>query len=428
VTDCFVTTERRWRTHLATRSAEDGQVETRQPEKEAGVSESPENVGQALDTTPACVSPERHRIQEARAAVPAVLNVMQNERSEKPPPAPHKVVNAAKLARQLEEQGHRRDAAEWAIHELVQAGMLTAEGARVPIPNIWTGAEGIPRSTPRRYSSANFSGPFPFEKFVVRSTGALWQWFRILQDAQPSPIPQSIQTIADPLLRGSAIEVRQAALELRSVIYGWETWVLTAGRAIEALPDYGTGFDTPQAAISGMGEAIALKSRATVAVKALHGHECLPPSLRDQPLNDALSAFPSYPEGPISSERDKSFVEAVRQTMPLLRDIAGELTRFLNQLEFAPLSAIRSRATDPPEGKPREKEAKRRRGRPKGSNTAKRDLRLYRDWKAANAATGITKAEFLQERGLPESELSAIERGRKQADSKRKPGQNSLDK
>src|SRR4029077_17743033 len=60
-------------------------------------------------------------------------------------------------------------------------------------------------------------------------------------------------------------------------------------------------------------------------------------------------------------------------------------------------------------------------GRPRGSNSAAVDLKLYVDWKAANRATGITKREFLQERGLPMSQLAAIERGR--AQTKRRSGQ-----
>jgi hypothetical protein len=57
---------------------------------------------------------------------------------------------------------------------------------------------------------------------------------------------------------------------------------------------------------------------------------------------------------------------------------------------------------------------RRRRGRPPGSATAAIDHKLYHDWKAAHRATGIMKAEFLRERGLPESDLAAIERGRAQ--------------
>ena len=61
---------------------------------------------------------------------------------------------------------------------------------------------------------------------------------------------------------------------------------------------------------------------------------------------------------------------------------------------------------------------KRRRGRKPGSRTAAADTRLYRDWKAAHDTTGITKGEFIRERGLPDSALASIERGR--ANVKRK--------
>jgi hypothetical protein len=64
-----------------------------------------------------------------------------------------------------------------------------------------------------------------------------------------------------------------------------------------------------------------------------------------------------------------------------------------------------------------------KRGRPP-SKTRAEDGKLYLDWKAANRETGITKKEFLRGRGLPESDLAAIERGRKQAE-KRTAGKNS---
>jgi hypothetical protein len=64
---------------------------------------------------------------------------------------------------------------------------------------------------------------------------------------------------------------------------------------------------------------------------------------------------------------------------------------------------------------------RRRRGRPRGSATAASDLKRYQDWKDANSATGITKKEFVRERGLSEKDdLDAIERGR--ALAKRKSG------
>lgn len=60
-----------------------------------------------------------------------------------------------------------------------------------------------------------------------------------------------------------------------------------------------------------------------------------------------------------------------------------------------------------------------KRGRPPGSPTAEDDRKLYLDWQAAHRATRITKAEFLRERGLPESRRHAIERGRAQEKRKR---------
>jgi hypothetical protein len=53
---------------------------------------------------------------------------------------------------------------------------------------------------------------------------------------------------------------------------------------------------------------------------------------------------------------------------------------------------------------------KRRRGRP--SSTKGQALKLYRDWKAAHQKTGISKPEFLRGRGLPETDLLTLERGR----------------
>jgi hypothetical protein len=68
------------------------------------------------------------------------------------------------------------------------------------------------------------------------------------------------------------------------------------------------------------------------------------------------------------------------------------------------------------------KSAKPRRGRPAGSKTQELDSKLYLDWQAAQRENGITKAQFLHERGLPDSYLAAIERGRKRAKTKNRSG------
>lgn len=65
---------------------------------------------------------------------------------------------------------------------------------------------------------------------------------------------------------------------------------------------------------------------------------------------------------------------------------------------------------------------KQRRGRPKGGATKGQALKLFREWKAANNTTSISKLEFLRERGLPESDLDTLERGRKQDYRRRKAG------
>lgn len=66
---------------------------------------------------------------------------------------------------------------------------------------------------------------------------------------------------------------------------------------------------------------------------------------------------------------------------------------------------------------------RRRPGRPLGSPTGANDLQLYLDWKAAQRETGVTKAEFLRARNLPQLDLAAIERGRAQ-EKRRGPGRN----
>ena len=60
-------------------------------------------------------------------------------------------------------------------------------------------------------------------------------------------------------------------------------------------------------------------------------------------------------------------------------------------------------------------------GRPKGGGTPQTDLKLYQDWQAAKRTTGISKQEFVRERGLdPEEGFASLERGRKASPSNRR--------
>jgi hypothetical protein len=160
----------------------------------------------------------------------------------------------------------------------------------------------------------------------------------------------SDDTSLPPELRRKIGEIRQAAGELLSVAHAWELWTWTAGRQIEGLPDYGDEVLTPAEAISGMGKAIELKKRVGVALRTLYGHGCLPPPLRGRTLEDALALFPSYPEGAITSARDRQFVSSVRQALPALRELDAQLADWLDQLASAPLSVINAIVNQPPEG------------------------------------------------------------------------------
>lgn len=155
-----------------------------------------------------------------------------------------------------------------------------------------------------------------------------------------------------PELRGKIGEIRRAATELWDVAHEWAIWAETAGQRIEGLPDYGEEVHTPPDAIAGMGKAIEFKNRVGLALRTLYGHRCLPPSLRGRPLEEALSLFPSYPEGAIDSQRDKRFVSSVRQALPALRELDAELSDWLDQLATAPLSVINAPVTPPARGEP----------------------------------------------------------------------------
>src|SRR5262249_21163153 len=153
--------------------------------------------------------------------------------------------------------------------------------------------------------------------------------------------------------------------------------------------------DTPPAVVEGMGQAVTLKHQAKLAVRTLYGHSCIPPSFQGRSPDEAFSMFPSCPEGPISSTRDKLFVQTVRQAIPALLQLRRELLELLDQIKAAPRSVPALYAPDPTTGERRKTadcKPRRRRGRQAGSATAKSDLELYTAWKAANRATGITKA------------------------------------
>lgn len=127
----------------------------------------------SFDTTPACVRPDAALVDAAKREVPGILNNLESETNYGArPPAPHKLVEVARLMRNLADAGHPKDATQWAIHELIQGGLLEAEGAWKPVFR----SGGF---SSRRYVPSDFAGKAPLDKLTVRTTDGLWNaWQR----------------------------------------------------------------------------------------------------------------------------------------------------------------------------------------------------------------------------------------------------------
>jgi hypothetical protein len=161
-----------------------------------------------------------------------------------------------------------------------------------------------------------------------------------------SPIRQQHQaqdgTALPPDQQGKVDEIRRAAETLRSVICRWELWPSTHGEEVLALPDEDKPFVTPPEMIAAIGAAAHFKYSTRMAVQTLYEHGYLTPSLRGRALDEALRLFPSPPEGPISITAEKGLVGVVREAMPALRQLDGELAHLTDQLGFTPLSVLAS--------------------------------------------------------------------------------------
>jgi hypothetical protein len=135
---------------------------------------------------------------------------------------------------------------------------------------------------------------------------------------------------------------------------------------------------------------------------------------RFRELADAYIMWPDTPPLPFDA-RDIDAAHDVPTLVHTIKRFQQAIEKFRRPEVDAPLKEVSD------SGKKRG-----RRGRPPGSKSAARDRKLFEDFRAAKRATGITKSEFLRERGLPQSDLAAIERGRAQV--KRASARNSLDK
>src|SRR5262249_27658122 len=124
-------------------------------------------------------------------------------------------------------------------------------------------------------------------------------------------------------------------------------------------------------------------------------------------------------------QNNREFIDASLARLRELYPFQGELATFMNLLANSPSMAFSAPPTERAEGADDARDpggtgqaegkkgngGRARRG-PKKKTAAAVNTRLYHDWKAAQQKTGITKAEFILERGLPETALDALERGR----------------
>jgi hypothetical protein len=154
--------------------------------------------------------------------------------------------------------------------------------------------------------------------------------------------------VSDDNLQRNAEEIQRAAEEVRSVVAGWEMWLLAYGRGIESSPDYGRGHDgnPPLAAIDGMTYARHLEQRLEHALQALYHHRVLPPTLRGRSCEEAAALFPAFPTGAMDSGRDKELVTHVRRALPALIELERELGHWVDQLALYPRSVIHAVADE----------------------------------------------------------------------------------
>lgn len=158
-------------------------------------------------------------------------------------------------------------------------------------------------------------------------------------ECAPPEIPQADSLAPDVLAKLQ--EIHRAAATLCRVSTGWLSWLATWGPRIEALPaDDNAKGATPPEQGAGMTYPMRAAQATRLAIGTLYGHRCLPPSLRKMTPEDALRLFPQYPRGAISPDKDRLFVETVRQSIPAIESLRGELSILLEQLSYAPLAVL----------------------------------------------------------------------------------------
>ena len=170
----------------------------------------------SVDTTPPDPAAPEFFIELAARDTPAALTALGNEtRFGALDPGPgHRIVLAQRLVEVLSHGGHSRAAAAWAVHRLVQRGLLVAEvAARVerPVAGYRPDAERtIVAGDSVRESVTPAGRPVPYDRLLVRSTPALWEW----RPGECDP--------AGPLFAEADFDRALASLDLVLQDYDWQ--------------------------------------------------------------------------------------------------------------------------------------------------------------------------------------------------------------
>jgi nucleoside phosphorylase len=191
-----------------------------------------------IDTTPDFPQQPDQWVEKAAADLPSILQEMPNESGygATEPGRGHRIVLAQHLVEEVAgKRGHPRAAVGWAIHHLVQRGLLLAEiGVKVEMPIVGhrpdensivvkarrlfgSHADSLRYQVPVygdpvRKPLAPTDRPVPYDCLLVRSTPALWEWW------QKTVVP----TGTGPEFTESDFERALAALDLCLQDYVWQ--------------------------------------------------------------------------------------------------------------------------------------------------------------------------------------------------------------
>jgi len=148
-----------------------------------------------IDTTPISPRPPDSFVDKAAIAVPFLLSDI------KPDSIGNVSVVAGGLVGMLQAKGHTLAAAEWAVHRLIELGMLTTDRIELAIPMTHRFPDTGMRFGPRhlvanepQFQTAFYSipegRPAPFSSFQVIATPKIWTWWHAAESANSRSIEQ----------------------------------------------------------------------------------------------------------------------------------------------------------------------------------------------------------------------------------------------